>query len=350
LSTGVVGGSTTIATGSLSTNVVAGPTTIANGILSTAAPAIQTSSAITLTTTTSTTTTTTVATNPCASVTCGTNAQCISTTATGYCACLSGYYGDANAGGNCKRDTGNSQIVMPYAVTFPIDFVSALLDSHSEAFRKAKLSIEAILLKAFILVLKQTPTAVEVISFSSGSTIANYLTIIPTSSTFSSVNSILAKVSDTDIVNAITSLTKTSDGKCNITGVLVDCSQIYSKLSTSFDYCSGVQCPTGGNCTNLYSNYTYSCTCIDGYSVSGTLSSSSPLLQSCTPNYSMATVVIAVVIPVACGIVIILLGIFFFFVMRHRYLSNKELSEAELVDELNFEVEVLGENVQHYRN
>ena len=65
-----------------------------------------------------------------------------------------------------KSDTITVKIVMPGAVTFPVPFVSDLLDSHSETFRKAKLSIEAILLKAFIFVLSKTPTAVEVISFS----------------------------------------------------------------------------------------------------------------------------------------------------------------------------------------
>lgn len=46
----------------------------------------------------------------CASIVCASNAQCINTSVTGYCACNSGYYGNSTAGGNCKQDTGNSQV------------------------------------------------------------------------------------------------------------------------------------------------------------------------------------------------------------------------------------------------
>ena len=55
---------------------------------------------------------------------------------------------------------------MPGVLTFPVAWVSALSDSHSEAFRKAKLSLEDILFKAFFNLLSKAPIAVEVISFS----------------------------------------------------------------------------------------------------------------------------------------------------------------------------------------
>lgn len=87
-------------------------------------------------------------------------------------------------------------------------------------------------------------------------------------------------------------------------------------VRVGFNFCSGVACPTGGKCTSQSSDFTYSCNCTDGYSVSGTVSSSKPLVQSCTPSYSPVTVVLAVVIPVVCGIVIILVGIFAFFAVR----------------------------------
>lgn len=57
------------------------------------------------------------------------------------------------------------QVVFPSLVTFPVQFDVDLSDKHSEKFRKAKSSIEAILFKAFIKVLAKSPTSIEVISF-----------------------------------------------------------------------------------------------------------------------------------------------------------------------------------------
>lgn len=95
-----------------------------SGTQSSSSPLIQTCA--TATTTTATTTTTAVS-NPCAGITCATNAQCISTSATGYCACISGYYGSPVAGGNCKQDTGNSQV----RVLCSYFFLNTALRDHS---------------------------------------------------------------------------------------------------------------------------------------------------------------------------------------------------------------------------
>jgi hypothetical protein len=252
--------------------------------------------------------------------------------------------------------------VVPFIVSFPVPFDSDLLDIHKEKFRKAKLAIEIILYRVFLLLFLKAPIAIQVISFSEGSTVANYLTIYSTSD-ISSASDIQGTKVNQNIANAIANLTATGNGTCNITGLSdnMTCSDIASKSSTNYDYCTGVACPTGGSCTSQSSNYTYSCNCTNGYSVSGTLSSK-PLVQTCTPNYSSVTVVLAVVIPVACGIIILLLGIFVFFVVRHRGQSKKadvaetdwEWWENQFEGEpdlyQDFNIEVPQENVQYYRN
>lgn len=86
-------------------------------------------------------------------------------------------------------------------------------------------------------------------------------------------------------------------------------------VCADYDYCSGVKCPTGGKCTSLSANFTYNCNCTDGYDVTGILSASNPLIQSCGPSISVA-VVLAIVIPIAFGILVILIIICVVFFVR----------------------------------
>lgn len=97
-----------------------------SGTQSSSSPLIQTCA-----TATTTTATTSTVSNPCGGITCATNAQCISTSATGYCACISGYYGSPVAGGNCKQDTGNSQVRVLCSYFFLNTALRDLLEQYS---------------------------------------------------------------------------------------------------------------------------------------------------------------------------------------------------------------------------
>ena len=66
----------------------------------------------------------------------------------------------------CKCAIITVQTVTPGVVTFPVSWVSDLSNIHSESFRKAKISLENILVQAYYNILSKKPIAVQVVSFS----------------------------------------------------------------------------------------------------------------------------------------------------------------------------------------
>lgn len=161
---------------------------------------------------------------------------------------------------------------------------------------------------------------------------------------YSSVAELAKSINSTQFQSTFTEiLSKSTNGSCVINGLtntttancsaikaemattskLYFCISVFSSLQicslplhTDFNFCSSSStCPAGSYCTSLPSSYTYSCKCYSNYSVSGIVSSS-PYIEKCTASTDTVVVVIAIVIPIVCGIAIFLLLIFTVFVVR----------------------------------
>lgn len=105
---------------------------------STTTTAATRSSTAAPTSATTATTAHTTSTSLCGTVTCATDAECVSTGTATYCTCLGGYYGDYSAGGNCTADTGTNQIVVPGSLTLQVTFDSDLSKGTTEKYRKTR--------------------------------------------------------------------------------------------------------------------------------------------------------------------------------------------------------------------
>lgn len=103
---------------------------------------LTTTTALTTSNNIATTTTARTTTNYCHSMACGKNAICVTTSRSGYCNCINGYYGNPNSGGDCEQDLGNIRFIYPFSIIIGIPFDSDLLDPTSDNYQRFRFSLE----------------------------------------------------------------------------------------------------------------------------------------------------------------------------------------------------------------